>query len=157
VSFLVPGRGPRAGGYSLPLGEIPIEPGAWWRDESASVPPRGTSATVTWADSSYDVVATVNSAGTGATLEIRRDARSWAVTSVALPVQRVFRLGTGEAFDSTRRALSRAFDEAESYNGLTNPASNARRRVRHFLPTTASRTAWTPARPARANRSSPTS
>ncbi|MBC7893820.1 MAG: hypothetical protein H7066_00315 [Cytophagaceae bacterium] len=157
VSFLVPGRGPRAGGYSLPLGEIPIEPGAWWRDASVSFPTRGTNSTVTWSDSSYDVVATVNPTGTGALLEIRHDGRSWPAASVALPVQRVFRLGTGESFAATRRALTRAFDEADSYSGLTNPASQLRRGSRHLPPNTATRTAWTPARHARANRSSPTS
>lgn len=156
VAFLVPGRGPRAGGYSMPLGEIAISPGPWWHDVAAAFPTRGTTSTVTWSDSAYDVVASINQSGTAASVQLQHGGDMWPVTSVALPVQRVVRLGIGEPFASTRRALTKAFNEADSYGGFSNPASE-RRGLRRNFPTSPTRTAWNPVRRARANRSSPTS
>lgn len=141
VSFLVPGRGPRAGGYSLPLGEIEIPPGAWWTSVAPTLPATDARGTATWADSSYDVIATVATDGESAALAVRHGTRDWEVGTVPLPVRRVFRLALAPS-DAQRRAITRAFDDADALGGATQPTA--------WIP-------WSPRPHAPARRSSPTS
>ncbi|MCC6317508.1 MAG: hypothetical protein IT361_07400 [Gemmatimonadaceae bacterium] len=156
IAFLVPGRGARAGGFSLPLGEIPIDRGPWWSDVAPTLPTSASPSTVTWSDTAYDVVATVDSAGTSASLELHRDGRSQLVASLPLPVLRLFRLGTAPRDVPMRRALSRAFDEAAAYGGLTNPTSGPARRPWRRLASQRVRRTWNPVLPATAKPRLPT-
>ena len=157
LAFLVPGRGATAGGYSLPLGEIPVEGGAWWSASAPTRPTRSDDHSAVWSgpQGSYDVVATVDAAGAAATIQLQHDTHRWTMATVPLPVRRVFRLGSAPADSAERRALVRAFDEADTYGGLTRPTAlrrsvAARRHLPRLMPT------WTPKLRATARRSLPT-
>jgi hypothetical protein len=164
IAFLVPGRGPRAGGYALPLGEIPLGAPPWWRDVASALPSRSDGATAVWADTLYDITVSVDSGGATASLEVRRGTTRWPGVSLPIPVRRIFRLGTAPDDTVTRRALARAFDEAEAYAGAVRTAADREarsvappaRRARPHTPPSRTPTPW-PTRPrAKARASSPT-
>ena len=157
VAFLVPGRGPRAGGYALPLGEIALPRGGWWAEVTATLPSSESPSTAVWSDSIYDVVVTAGTSDTSAALRIRYGGQDLTLTTVPLPVRRVFRLGGSAAGAAERRALTRAFDEAEEYGGVTRPASWRRRRVSDAPVPYGLFTTCTLIRPAIPKPSSPTS
>lgn len=157
VAFLVPGRGPRAGGHALPLGEIALPRAGWWGDVTATLPSSESPSTAVWADTAYDIVVTAGTLDTNAAVGIRYGGQTLTVTTVPLPVRRVFRLG-GRAGDAAeRRALTQAFDESEAYGGVTLPASWRHYRESHApLPFRLTGT-WTPNLSAIPKPSSPTS
>ena len=122
VAFLVPGRGPRAGGYSLPLGEIALGAPAWWKEVVPTLPNHGGDAAAVWSDSLYDIAVAADSGGTTARLELRRGSARWPATSIPIPVRRIYRLPLGPRDTATSHALTRAFDEAEAYGGSVRAA-----------------------------------
>jgi hypothetical protein len=121
VEFLVPGRGPTAGGYALPLPAQPLYPAAWWGEVSVTRPRVVDGGGLAWPSESYDVVARPDSLGDRAMLSVRRGGASWPVALVPQPVRRVHRLDAPN--DSvTRQALARAFDDAAGYSGEARTA-----------------------------------
>lgn len=125
VAFLVPGRGPTAGGYALPLPPLPLPAGPWWAELRATRPTVAGSLDLTWAADSYTVVARLDSLGERALLSVRRGAASWPVAHLPQPVRRMYRLDAPN--DSlTRQALARAFDDAAGYSGESRTAERHR-------------------------------
>jgi len=121
VEFMVPGRGPTAGGYALPLPAQPLYPASWWGELSSTRPRVVDGAVLTWSSEDYDVVAHPDSLEGRAILSVRRGGTSWPVAIVPQPVRRVHRLDVPN--DSvTRHALARAFDEAAGYSGEARTA-----------------------------------
>lgn len=124
LAFLAPGMGPDAGGSALPLPPIEIPPGAWWNEIARTLPTSSTSQEDVWdgrGDASgrarYDIVVQYDSlAPTG--LLLLRDAagEEWPLGQVPVPVWRVHRLDAPPIDGATRRALTRAFDEAARYS-----------------------------------------
>lgn len=125
VAFVVPGRGPRAGGYALPLPPIPIVAGPWWDAIREGLPLVSDSGgrTMLWRGTGYDVVARDDSTGESAALGVRRANSEWIVARVPLPVRRVHRLDPPAAAAGMVPALRRAFDEAALYSGEVRTAS----------------------------------
>jgi hypothetical protein len=122
VAFLVPGRGPTAGGYALPLPAAPLPVASWWVELSATRPRAVDGPVLTWQGDTYDIVARADSFGDRATLSVRQGGVSWPVAHVPQPVRRVHRLDAPN--DSlTRQALARAFDDAAGYSGEARTAA----------------------------------
>ena len=119
VAFLVPGRGPRAGGYSLSLPSLPIVAGPWWSPIRAGLPgrPGGAGGLAVWSAGGYDVVAREDSSGDFADLIVRAAPNEWPVARVPTPVRRIRRLDASIVDPSMVRALRRAFDESALYSG----------------------------------------
>lgn len=122
VAFLVPGRGPRAGGYALPLPPVRLTPGDWWGPVRATLPLVPPDR-LEWKGTPYDVVVREDSSGDVATVLLRSARDEWAVARVPVPVRRLRRLD-GEPNDPTIiRALSRAFEESALYSGEARTAT----------------------------------
>jgi hypothetical protein len=134
VSFFVPGRGAAAGGYALPLSPIPIQGGAWWREARAALPTPAPGGDDVWADSAYEVAARYDASGEAARLVLRGPAgagaarREWTVTTIPVPVRRLFRVSTAPN-DSLDGALRQAFDDAVLYDGDARTAAGPARRL----------------------------
>lgn len=124
IAFLVPGRGARAGGYSLPLGPLRISEGPWWASIRASLPmPRAES--LTWRGDGYDVVVRADSAADSMQLVVRAGPNEWPVARVPAPVRRVTRIDRPAPPAPTLEALRRAFSESALYSGELRTASTA--------------------------------
>lgn len=127
IAFFVPGRGVRAGGYALPLQPIDIPAGRWWDEVRRTLPRAVPGGADEWQGATYDVVARYDSGAATAALFVRRRGRErlWAVARVQAPVRRVVQLPDGDG-DSTRHALTRAFDDAVLYSGEARTAALTR-------------------------------
>lgn len=126
ISFVVPGRGERAGGYVLPLAPIPIPRPAWWTPSLRVEEPRDSLGTRRWIGERYDVLFVPDDAGERA--EIRLLAADRPVTVVGrvpMPVRRLWRLDQLAADAPERMALARAFNDAGLYG--TDVRAAARR------------------------------
>jgi len=123
IAFLVPGRGTRAGGYSLPLPPLRIDEGEWWAPVRAGLP-TDTAGAATWRGRRYDVLVREDSLDENLQLIVRRGPNEWRVTSVPTPVRRVIRLDDPPLPIETLRALRRAFDESALYSGESRTALN---------------------------------
>lgn len=121
IAFLVPGRGPRAGGYALPLPPIRLGAAPWWTPIRASLPSDSTAGGV-WRGTDYDVVAREDSTGESAQLALRAIPNEWMVARLPAPVRRIHRLDSSVA-PATLQALRRAFDESALYSGEVRTAT----------------------------------
>jgi hypothetical protein len=122
VAFLVPGRGPRAGGYALPLPPVRITPGPWWASVRATLPVL-PSDLLEWKGKEYDVVVREDSSGDMATVMLREVREEWPVARIPIPVRRLRRLDDGPNDPVVLRALARAFEESALYSGEARTAS----------------------------------
>ncbi|MEO6446015.1 MAG: hypothetical protein ABIZ91_19585 [Gemmatimonadaceae bacterium] len=122
VAFLVPGQGPRAGGYSLPLPPIRIAPGPWWAEVRSTLASSAAENT-TWKGGTYDVLAREDSSGETTRITVRVGPNEWSVARVPSPVRRVFRLDAALRDSAVVRALARAFDESSLYSGDASTAA----------------------------------
>ncbi len=124
IAFLVPGRGPRAGGYALPLAPLRITPGPWWAAMRPSLPRAGTEG-VEWKADDLALVAREDSAGESAAVTLRLAADEWPLGRFPLPLRRVHSLQGAASTPETLAGLRRAFDEAALYSGEVRTASAA--------------------------------
>ena len=126
VAFLVPGAGDDAGGFTLPLEPIVVDPPPpWWTElapvfaESIRAP--GARDGVRWAREGGDVEARYDSAGADYALLLRATgpggaSGEWTLGHVQGPVHQLYWLDTPPLDSATRRALARAFDESALYS-----------------------------------------
>lgn len=140
VSFLVPGRGARAAGYSLPLADIEFEPIGFGSDWRETRPTAGDSASFTWNFPDWSLQAMADSIGVAANLTVSNHVGFWSVGPVPLPVRRVFAVPAADTI--WRGAVRRAFDDVVQWQGdgrvarlPTRPAPIPASRVRrHYTP-----------------------
>jgi len=123
IAFLVPGRGPRAGGYALPLAPLRITAGPWWEPLRPSLP-LAVGDSVQWQDGGLALVAREDSSGESAAVTMRLAADEWPLGRFPLPLRRVHRLQPGAASAETIAALRRAFDEAAFSSGEVRTAAS---------------------------------
>ena len=127
LAFLAPGTGRDAGGSALPLPPIEIPTGEWWSEIARTLPTTTTDSEDVWdgggdregtgRDRSYDVVVQYDSIAASGTLLLRdASGEEWPVGPVPVPVWRVHRLDAPRIDGASRRALTRAFDEAARYS-----------------------------------------
>ncbi len=135
VQFFAPGHGARAGGLMISLAPIPADStAAWWKEV------RGTLSVAPF-DSSIDrcerpglsVVTRYDATGDRATLVMVDSAgREWPVARISAPAYSLLWLDEPPLDPTTRRALTRAFDEAALYSEQSRTAlSSPRARVPH--------------------------
>src|SRR6185295_15080144 len=85
-----------------------------------------------WHRGTYSVVALYDTAGEIATVSIADSSRHrWPVTKVAGPIRRINWLDRPKLPDADRRALTRAFNQAASYDERTRVASATVSRPRY--------------------------
>lgn len=138
LAFLAPGTGSDAGGSALPLPPIEIPTGEWWAEIARTLPTTTTDDEDVWVGGgerqengrtrSYDVVVQYDSFAASGMLLLRdASGEEWPVGPVPVPVWRVHRLDAPPIDGASRRALTRAFDEAARY-------SDAPRAIAHVGP-----------------------
>lgn len=128
IAYAVPGSGHGDAGHLLPLAPIRFGAPVWWRDVVNSLPTGSADgAREVWQHAGYAVVVRYQSNG-DATLAIRDStSREWSVARIGAPAERIFWLDRPAVDQDTRRALSRAFDEAAAYGGDLKVARGNRR------------------------------
>jgi hypothetical protein len=147
VAFLAPGRGADAGGYTLPLAPIPVDPApAWWAEPRGALPrsehaaataaARADTPTVAdrWLRDGAEVVARYDSAAEAFTITLRATGRTgrpaqWTVGRVHDPVHQLYWLDAPPVDGAVRRALARAFDESALYSDEARTVGWNRRRA----------------------------
>lgn len=148
VEFVVPGAGDEAGGFTLPLEPIVIQPQpSWWEGLSTVYPESlrapGATAGARWPRAGRDVEARYDGAGAGYTLLLRGARRDgapaeWTLGHVQGPVRQLYWLDDPPLDSASRRALARAFDESALYSdeartvawrGTSHPSPRRRARV----------------------------
>ena len=130
VEFDVPQRGTDVPDEIIPLDALrPPQPG-WWSTVSHDFAEVGDNLD-RWARfgaTGYDVLARYDSTAETARISLTDHVREWPVRAVAAPVLHVFWLDRPALDSATRRALSRAFDEAAQYDEATRTVVDTHRR-----------------------------
>jgi hypothetical protein len=125
VQFFAPGHGARAGGMMISLAPIVADSAAtWWTDVrgTLSVAPFDSSLD-RWERHGLSVVARYDATGDRATLAMLDSAgREWRVARISAPAYSLLWLDTPPLDPYTRRALTRAFDEAALYSEQSRTA-----------------------------------
>ena len=136
VAFSLPGSGDGDGGHMLPLPPITFSEPVWWSDVAASLPitSSGGSRDI-WHHGAYTVVVRYDS--TGAAILAIRDSlsREWSGGAISTPARRIYWLDRPAIDRDTRRALTRAFDEARSYGESNRVASTGSPGLLHLART----------------------
>ena len=126
LQFFAPGHGARAGGMMISLPPIVADSGApWWSSVRAtlSVAPFD-SAVDRWDRAGLSVVARYVEGGDRAALAMLDSARrEWPIARISAPVYSLLWLDRPPLDAVTRRALTRAFDEAALYSEQSRTAS----------------------------------
>jgi hypothetical protein len=116
-----------------------VGPAPWYTPAERSLVPRDVDGAQQWRADGYDVVVRADASGERAAVSVRGPReKEWPAARIPLPVRRVMWLDTPPLDAATRRALSRAFDDAGLYG---DEVRTARARV-------PGATAATPAAPA---------
>jgi hypothetical protein len=123
VAFSAPGQGFGGEGFVMPLRPIPVAEPEWWRDARAALPTMTQEHEEHWRRGTYSVRAVYDTGAVPVRLTLLDSAkREFTVGGMAAPVHRIYWLDA-PALDATMRgALSRAFDEAGSYDEATRAA-----------------------------------
>jgi hypothetical protein len=148
LQFFAPGSGARAGGMMISLPPIMADSGgSWWAGvgPTLSLAPLD-SALDRWERPGLVVVARYVEAGDRAALAIVDSAgREWPIGRISAPVYSLLWLDSPPMDAVTRRALTRAFDEAALYSEQSRTASREVRRRAPFVAVARNRTS--PLRP----------
>ncbi|HVX41379.1 MAG TPA: hypothetical protein VHB25_17575 [Gemmatimonadaceae bacterium] len=124
VRFALPTRGAAAGGNALELEPVPAPDAAWWADVRGALPATDSAGTDRWRHRGYVVVARYDTSGASARLALVDSARhEWPITAVAAPLHRIDWLDDPPIGAAERHALSRAFDQAATYDENAQVAS----------------------------------
>lgn len=130
VEFDVPQRGTDAPDDVIPLDALRPPAPVWWSSVSNNFAQVGDNLD-RWRGlgvGGYDVVARYDSSAETARISLSDHVREWPVRAIAAPVLHVFWLDRPALDSATRRALSRAFDEAAQYDEATRTVVDVRHR-----------------------------
>lgn len=121
VEFDVPQRGINAPDEVIALDALRPPQPSWWSSVAHDFAAVGDNLDrwQRYGDVGYDVVARYDSSAETARISLTDRVREWPVRAVAAPVLHVFWLDRPPMDSATRRALSRAFDEAATYDEAT--------------------------------------
>lgn len=136
VQFFAPGHGARAGGLMISLPPIPADSMAtWWAEVRGTISLAPFDSSVDrWERPGLSVITRYNATGDRATLiMVDSDGREWAVARISAPAYSLLWLDEPPLDAATRRALTRAFDEAALYSEQSRTALGPRSmRVPHL-------------------------
>ena len=118
VSFALPGEGDGDAGHLLALAPIRIGEPAWWSSAASSLPVSSVDGLRdVWRHGRYEVVVHYDPDRGDARLALRDStSREFTVGRVPAPATRIIWLDHPPIDASTRRALTRAFDDAMLYD-----------------------------------------
>ena len=125
VQFFAPGHGGRAGGLMIGLAPIPADSTAkWWTDVRGTLSVTPLDSTIDrWERPGLAVVTRYDATGDRATLVLVDSAgREWPVARISAPAYSLLWLDEPPLDPVTRRALTRAFDEAALYSEQSRTA-----------------------------------
>jgi hypothetical protein len=125
VQFFAPGHGGRAGGLMISLPPIPADSTVeWWTEVRGTLSVTPLDSTLDrWERPSLSVVTRYDATGDRATLVMVDSAgREWPVARVSAPAYSLLWLDEPPLDPATRRALTRAFDEAALYSEQSRTA-----------------------------------
>lgn len=127
IAYGLPSAGTGDATQVLSLDPIGFARPAWWEQVAASLPMRSADGSrEVWRHAEYSVVVRYDDAGE-ARMSLRdTTSREWPVGPVASPATHIFWLDAPRFDPRTRRALTRAFDEAAAYGGDTKVVVGAR-------------------------------
>ena len=130
IAYALPGTGTDDAMHVFSLDPIGFARPAWWNDVAASLPmPSADGSRQVWHHAALSVVVRYDDAG-DARLSLRDStSREWPVGLVSSPATHIFWLDMPPFDPPTRRALTRAFDEAAAYGADTKVASAVRNHV----------------------------
>ena len=128
VEFDVPQRGANAPDETVPLDALRPPRPNWWPNISQNFADVGDNLDrwQRFGDTGYDVLARYDSSAETARISLTDHKSEWPVRAVAAPVLHVFWLDRPPLDSATRRALSRAFDEAAQYDEATRTVVDRR-------------------------------
>ncbi|HWH50040.1 MAG TPA: hypothetical protein VN651_00735, partial [Gemmatimonadaceae bacterium] len=127
VAFGVPARGDDASGNLVELDPVPTGGASWWGAVARTLPTSDDADNDRWTGAAYRVIARYDTSGEVARLSIADTGRrEWPVASMLAPLRRIDWLDRPGIDGATRRALSRAFSEASTYDENTRVAAVAR-------------------------------
>jgi hypothetical protein len=136
VSFALPGEGDGDAGHLLALAPIRIGEPAWWSSAASSLPVTSVDGLRdVWRHGRYEVVVHYDPDRGDARLALRDStSREFTVGRVPAPATRIIWLDHPPIDARTRRALTRAFDDAMLYDDAVRaaawrPAAPSRRRA----------------------------
>jgi hypothetical protein len=125
LQFFAPGHGARAGGMMISLPPIATDSSApWWSDvrSTLSVTPLD-AALDRWERPGLAVIARYVEGGERAALAMLDSAgREWPIARISAPAYSLLWLDSPPIDPATRRALTRAFDEAALYSEQSRTA-----------------------------------
>jgi hypothetical protein len=130
VQFFAPGHGGRAGGLMISLAPIPADSTAkWWTEVRGTLSVTPLDSTLDrWERPGLAVVARYDGTGDRATLVMVDSAgREWPVARISAPAYSLLWLDEPPLDPGTRRALTRAFDEAALYSEQSRTALRSER------------------------------
>jgi hypothetical protein len=118
VSFALPGEGDGDAGHLLALAPIRIGEPAWWSSAASSLPVSSVDGLRdVWRHGRYEVVVHYDPDRGDARLALRDStSREFTVGRIPAPATRIIWLDHPPIDASTRRALTRAFDDAMLYD-----------------------------------------
>jgi hypothetical protein len=124
VRFSIPGRGEGVIGNAVELDAIATDSTTWWRAVAPGIAREDDSGNDRWRGHAYHVIARYDTSGEIARVSIADSTRrEWPVGSVLAPLHRIDWLDHPAIGEETRRALSRAFSQAASYDRATRVAA----------------------------------
>jgi hypothetical protein len=125
VQFFAPGHGARAGGMIISLAPITADSTAmWWTEVRSTLSVAPFDSTFDrWERAGLAIVARYDATGDRATLAMLDTAgREWPVARISAPAYSLLWLDRPPLDPRTRRALTRAFDEAALYSEQSRTA-----------------------------------
>jgi hypothetical protein len=125
IQFFAPGHGLRAGGMMIHLPPITADSGvAWWKDVQPTLSTEPLDSSLDrWSRASLAAVTRYDVTGDRATLVLLDSAgREWRVARISAPAYSLVWLDTPPLDPATRRALTRAFDDAALYSEQSRTA-----------------------------------
>ena len=131
MQFFAPGHGARAGGMMISLSPIVADSTvSWWADVRSTLSVAPLDSTLDrWERPGLSVVTRYDATGDRATLAMLDSAgREWPVARISAPAYSLLWLDRPPLDPSTRRALTRAFDEAALYSEQSRTAFQPLRR-----------------------------
>ena len=133
VGFGVPARGEGASGSVAEIDPVAATGAGWWGAVARGLPTTDDADNDRWQGAGYRVIARYDTTGEVAHLSIADSARrEWPVGAMLAPLHRIDWLDRLAIGDSTRGALTRAFDEASNYDENTRVAMAAAHPPIHF-------------------------
>lgn len=144
VNFAVPGAGEGAAGNVMELDPVDADSLAWWPQVASGFPVADASGKDVWRGRRYSVIARYDTSGSVARVSLADSEREWPLFETHAPLFQVTRLDDPAIRDDERRALTRAFNHAASYDegarvaAAQNSAAQRRTNV-HFASNHANR------------------